>query len=105
MDNTGDTLMQLAAVGVALYFAKMMYDGFRHNIIKQCPSCKEKGVLEKIDEKLRNKRRQSSRISRSERGRTRNVTVYKTTEYWDYTYQCTACGHSFVHKGTTSYSS
>lgn len=90
---------------IAVFLVYGMKKWFERDIIKQCPNCNNAGVLEKVSERLLNKRRQSERIFRSEGGRSRNVNVYTTREYWEKTYKCSTCGHQFKQKYTTSYRS
>lgn len=70
---------------------------YRRDIKKQCPKCKETGALEKLGERIVNRRRRTGQPSST------GHRISRTTEYWRAKYKCQACAHNFEHAYTQTY--
>lgn len=70
---------------------------YRRDIKKQCPKCKEAGALEKLGERIVNRRRRTGQPSST------GHRITRTTEYWRAKYKCQACAHSFEYAYTQTH--
>ena len=81
-----------AFIAILLY---LVYEWIKRDFMRQCPRCKQNGVLEKVDDQLYNKRQFRHTRTVFEGSQSHKESYYKTTEYWRATYECSGCGHSY----------
>ncbi len=106
----GETIFWYAVGGIvvlaiACSIINSIYEWYQRDVNKKCPACGESGVFEQVSDVLKNKRRTSRRILRMEGADRYYENEYTTTEYWESTYRCSACGHEAVYEHTDSYRS
>jgi predicted RNA-binding Zn-ribbon protein involved in translation (DUF1610 family) len=89
-----------------LYAVVTAATSYARDVKQQCPKCNNTGVLKKIGEKVKNKRRTrgSDKMHFNGKRMTTRAT-WNTTEYWVASYKCSRCGYTMAREYTRTYNS